>query len=431
MINYEKFLEIYTNEYFDNLAAKADPVIESFIEYYGEKYRKKLTNDICNVGIYVFAPTSIKEIVEEQIPTCIFNDTVQNTYYFLSILGIPNIEEITYGNRGHIITDNNRIKIEHTKISEVYNTNNEVIDDLLEYIFGENRTFSFNYNNNIIYNFFNYDKAKQKEILKKVFKTDELTEDIYKKIKRAIEYMDRLKKETHGNRKYVEANLLYGMYKNAEVGKDEVFVYSQNTPMQLRFSEKLGNDPISMTLPNFQAIALPVLIMDDNNFIHEMNHIVTSCILRIIRSKYYIEKSGLNIINTYETRNKPHSKHHPQFILGEVINERCSQDITNILHNKGIYIYDKDHTYDLSLIEPYKELIPLVENFYQDFQDLIKETCITKNINILFKYIDKDNYEAFRKFIGDTYIKVFNKKEEELSDNHIDQANELTKKLKK
>lgn len=430
MINYEKFIDIYTTNYFDNFIPKAEPTIEAFTEFYGEKYRKKITKDINNVNIYLFAPSSIDKIINEIIPISMFNEVLNNTYALLSILKIPNLKEITYGTKSDIITENNRLKIVDANISEVYNTNDEIMDDVLEYIFGKDKVFSFNYNNNFIYNFFKYDKAKQTEILRKIFNTEVLTEEIYNRIKEAIQYMDDLKKETHGNKKYIEAKLLYDYYKLFDGGPNEEFLFASNSPIEPRFAEHLSNDPVTMILPGYKGIALPAFIMDDRMFIHEMNHVVTSFIVKTFKNKYFIEKTGFDYINTYNTRNKPHSKYHPELILGEIINDRSAQDITDIIHSKGVYIYDKAHTYDLNLLEPYKELIPLIENFYQQFKELIKEARISSNANILFKYIDRDNFEIFKNFIGETYNNVFNK-DEELTDNHIDQANELTKKLKR
>lgn len=431
MFNYDKFITDYNKAFFKNLESKKNIVIDAFIEYYGENYREKITQDINSVKIISFMPKSSKIICERAIRANMFEESLQNTYQILSLLGLPKIDIVTNGQIGKVKEENGVIKILDSEISEVYNESNEKIDELLSFIFGSTNLFNYNYNNNTIYNFFSYDEEKQKNIVKKIFKSDIINPDIINKIKSVISYMDNLKARTHGDEKYITATILYNNYKkkrnNNSILKRIVGSNSKTIPEDF---DNLGDDPSTVTYPEESYIALPIFITRDDHFIHEMNHVVTSSILATIDEDYLIEKTGIDAFNTKDIIGSNQSKDNPSDTLGELINDRMAQDITNIIHKKGTYIFDEANTYDIPMEFPYKIMLPLIEDFYQKYKDLLKEVNITNNQRLLYTKIDKEALKEFRNFIAEVYVEVY-QKNKKLTKEQINKAKYYTKRLER
>lgn len=431
MFDYEKFIEDFNDKYYQNFMDKADLVIESFVKFYGEKHRTKITNAICDVSILSFMPTSTEEICNDIIPMNMFDEAVKNTYYILSILGLANIASITDGTIGEIVEKDGEVEVLNCEISEVYNTDNEIMDELLTILFGSTNLFNFDYEKSILYNFFSYDKEKQKAVVYKIFKTDTITKDILEKIKSVISFMDNVKNKTHGYEKYINATLLYNYYKmkgsNNSILKRIVGTNNLEIPSSF---EDLTDDAETLTLPNESFMALPIFITNDDIFVHETNHVLTSTTLATIDDYFLIEKFGIGFVNTAEIGENTKSKQCPWLILCELLNERIAQDITNIIHESGCYIFDEANTYNIPAKLPYQTMLPLIETFYQKYKELLKEACITSNQRLIYAQIDKQAFEDFQKFISEVYIKVAYEGEE-LTKQQIAKAEYYTQKLQR
>lgn len=102
------------------------PITLIDLKYYAT-YKSRITDAICNVSILSFMPTSTEKICNDIIPMNMFDEAVKNTYYILSILGLPNIASITDGAIGKIVQKDGEVEVLNCEILEVYNTDNEIM----------------------------------------------------------------------------------------------------------------------------------------------------------------------------------------------------------------------------------------------------------------------------------------------------------------
>ena len=127
----------------------------------------------------------------------------------------------------------------------------------------------------------------------------------------------------------------------------------------------------------------------------------------------YIKKLGMDVWANEKS-----------IIFEEIINERASQEIYDIFTKRfhGQITYDNRVTTE----SRYEKLFPLIENFYREYKDLIKEARITCNKNAIYKRIHKDKFEIFEELVVSLYDK-----EPEAIKKYIERAKALTKEMKK
>jgi len=145
----------------------------------------------------------------------------------------------------------------------------------------------------------------------------------------------------------------------------------------------------------------------DYTIIHELNHAF----------EYHtidINEDGYSVISGWDTESvkfKPDLKceYGPlQYmgitrkyeLLSEYVNERIAQEITEIMHEQGNYILKKT-----KLSEPasYMKVEFLLEDFYQQFKDIIIASRSNGNITYLYDKIGKDNFEALNDLTNEVY----------------------------
>lgn len=130
----------------------------------------------------------------------------------------------------------------------------------------------------------------------------------------------------------------------------------------------------------YRLICLPILTYPETAIIHEINHSLTSYPVATVSNqtkKETIEKTGV-FVNDEEIN------------LNELINEKASLEIFGIFKHHGgdlsmIYL-------DVSICDYTKNLY-LIDEFYNKFKEIIKESYITLNKNNLVQRIGKDNYQ--------------------------------------
>ena len=149
----------------------------------------------------------------------------------------------------------------------------------------------------------------------------------------------------------------------------------------------------------YRFIFLPSYIWTDSSIIHEMNHQMTSDELLLIEfedgNNSHISISGLNM-DGYNFSDE-------ERIIEELINEMATIEITEIFHAKGGN-YIEENIYEPILGESdYRKNFYLVEKFYKYFKNVIKETRISGNKNLLFQTCGKENYYKLVKLINQYY----------------------------
>lgn len=145
-------------------------------------------------------------------------------------------------------------------------------------------------------------------------------------------------------------------------------------------------------------VSFPILFLDESTIIHEINHSLTKDILaKVVDDNNSLDglviKQGLAV------------EHDKEKMFEELINERSSQEITNIFKNKGGNL--TSFCYNIPFAYPYGYNLYLIDEFYDKFKDYIKIAKITNNKNYLIERIGKDNYYKYVELVNKYYSHYF------------------------
>lgn len=164
-----------------------------------------------------------------------------------------------------------------------------------------------------------------------------------------------------------------------------------NDDVTRQFFIELFNDvdsTYSSTLTH-RLIFLPILTHPEETIIHEINHALTSFSLFInLTRDEIIGKSGLQVTDEEEN-------------IDELINERASIEIFEIFKRRGG---------DLSVLHlniykcSYLKNLYLIDEFYNKFREIIKESLVTLNKNNLVQRVGKENYEELVNMVNKYYV---------------------------
>lgn len=159
-------------------------------------------------------------------------------------------------------------------------------------------------------------------------------------------------------------------------------------------------------------VLFPIIMCNDKNLIHEIEHSIVYDIL-FDKHNNITFKSGLFLGKIEEK------------VIEELINERSAIDICSLFHNIGGNILDIK---PIKLYNTYNNYLPLIENFYIKYLDILKAVRISNNYSLLFKYVNENIYEEYIKFVYKIYSdmekKLCNNEECELDVKYVLKANE-------
>lgn len=136
-------------------------------------------------------------------------------------------------------------------------------------------------------------------------------------------------------------------------------------------------------------ICLPVLMVNEKDIIHEINHALKFIFIAFnLIKKEFIVKGGLYV--SEEERK-----------IEELINERASLEIFEIFKRRsGDMGAIQLITYELY----YTRNLYLIDEFYNRFKEIIKESLITLNKNNLVQRVGKENYEELVNMVNKYYV---------------------------
>lgn len=141
-------------------------------------------------------------------------------------------------------------------------------------------------------------------------------------------------------------------------------------------------------------------------FFHELNHVVCNSDSYYEGHNYFYRKTGLYIRdNTGVDTNR--------LLFMELINDISSQEIYKLFEKRGGDFSKVFWGFDLFVSE-YEKNLWLVDEFYQEFKELIKEASITDNCNELFYRVGKDNFKKFLNIFSDYYEQEIDLEEKEV-----------------
>lgn len=138
-------------------------------------------------------------------------------------------------------------------------------------------------------------------------------------------------------------------------------------------------------------IYFDMFLSSDQEIIHEINHYITNNVLAtlsIYDKNFLVSTSGVSSFGNEKV------------LFEELLNEISSMDIVKIFKSLGGNLtWNKELVFTVS--NKYKKFLPLVESFYTKYKDILKEVRMSENTNLLYKYVDKDIYLKYIKFIDE------------------------------
>lgn len=138
----------------------------------------------------------------------------------------------------------------------------------------------------------------------------------------------------------------------------------------------------------------------DKGLLHECNHLVETELVSV-NDNSYVVRSGWDILNCKINDNSDSDEKREFEQLNEIINELLSQEITQVLHSDGIYLFDDKETARIKGGTNYERSRFIVFQFYEEFKEDIKYSRITGDMTVLYNKVGKDNLLELNQLVTD------------------------------
>ena len=179
---------------------------------------------------------------------------------------------------------------------------------------------------------------------------------------------------------------------------------------QRMYTEKMTciNPNIRITEKGYDLFSL--LLIDsgsltdyaDVRLIHELNHLYELSLVNIDENNnsyemicgwdYIDGKFNQASASKVDTVTKDENKRKYE-LFSEIINELIAQDITEKMHNNGLYIFNEEGNAKISGGTGYENTILLVKDFFNTYKNEIIESRRNNNIQLLFDKVGKENFD--------------------------------------
>lgn len=169
----------------------------------------------------------------------------------------------------------------------------------------------------------------------------------------------------------------------------------------------------------------PILSMDegyqdcylDVSLIHELNHIKEFYLLNtfddhfagITGWDYLVQPYSLDDVKNVDTFE---SGDYTEF--SEIINELIAQDITTLMHKRGVYVFNTERNARISGSSLYENVRFLVQDFYDTYKEDIIASRSGGHISVIFDKVGKENFDALS-FLVDQYQERFDTRGREVN----------------
>ena len=337
----------YSRSILTNIKDNEEEIINAFVEYYGEKYRKLITRKIKNISYYSYLTYNDANYINDYLKKSLELKFSKYCNIDYSTLDISKLDSNTYLSLFLILHNISIIEIPK-----------------------------------VIVNF------------RKYLKDNKILNDYYK------------------------------LVKYFSMGREENF-FEKSLPSNLVSAQDLNIEDINGLEFNYiskskkeKSCIFYSLLANDKVIIHEINHAVTDNVIAIATEdgKYaQLEKNGMYISNPMLDPSDVYFE--------ELINDKVARIITDRLHEKGISFFD-----DLPNLED-KEYIsyPLINLFFEKYESLLKESRITESANYIYRKIDKDKFDKYKRVI----YEIFMNSDNNIKKEDIEMVEELVLNIEK
>ena len=148
----------------------------------------------------------------------------------------------------------------------------------------------------------------------------------------------------------------------------------------------------------FSQVSIDLSSLDflDETIIHELNHVFESSLISC-DGESYTSGCGWEIIEETISQDIITSFADPAYgkytAFNEIINELISQQITHLMHEKGIYLFSNPSTAKIEGGSGYECTAFLAKDFLEEYFDTIIASRRDNNMQLIFDKVGKENFE--------------------------------------
>ncbi len=257
----------------------------------------------------------------------------------------------------------------------------------------------------------NQNRIKQNKLAKEYGKTveqlqEEVQDDFFKRQNKIYEIILKSFKE-----EYIKVDKEINRVRNYFEGYNFMIMDKDRYANIVANRTNLGGNVI-FDFEVSRNVMIPILMVDlsperivDSSLIHELNH-----------------RLEMNITNTTPDQidfmcgwQKGVAKNNCSIsgdrcrAINEAINHKITEDIIAIMRGKGRYIFDNPEPIldqGKRYHSAYETQFPVINEFFETYKEVIKESRLKNDLNIIYDAVGKENFEALNSLV-DEYEKYF------------------------
>lgn len=133
----------------------------------------------------------------------------------------------------------------------------------------------------------------------------------------------------------------------------------------------------------------------DHAIIHELNHLFELNLNEVLGDTYSVICGWDQVDGTIgdaEVTEEDNSKRSYE-LFNEIINEKIAQEICEIMHKDNVQVFDDKYHSRYQKTTSYEHSSFLVNDFYNEYKDLIIKSRSNGNINIILNAVGKENFD--------------------------------------
>lgn len=238
----------------------------------------------------------------------------------------------------------------------------------------------------------NYEDYLNSEEARKIWPSSERVDKLIEDRKQLL---DRLKKELFDKT---------AIYQETRRKIDELGLLDKYDHIDMNMYENGGtfvSPNIVQTDTGYELFSLVAVHLDeisddlDHAIIHELNHLFELHLNEVLGDTYSVICGWDQVDGTIgdaEVTEEDNSKRSYE-LFNEIINEKIAQEICEIMHKDNVQVFDDKYHLKYQKTTSYEHSSFLVNDFYNEYKDLIIKSRSNGNINIILDAVGKENFD--------------------------------------
>ncbi len=238
----------------------------------------------------------------------------------------------------------------------------------------------------------NYEDYLNSEEARKIWPSSERVDKLIEDRKQLL---DRLKKELFDKT---------AIYQETRRKIDELGLLDKHDHIDMNMYENGGtfvSPNIVQTDTGYELFSLVAVHLNeisddlDHAIIHELNHLFELHLNEVLGDTYSVICGWDQVdgtIGDVEVTEEDNSKRSYE-LFNEIINEKIAQEICEIMHKDNVQVFDDKNQSRYQKTTSYEHSSFLVNDFYNEYKDLIIKSRSNGNINIILDAVGKENFD--------------------------------------